>query len=75
MVINPPQRSKDDTDRFLDAREAVEDGVIELVEKVMEAGWSEREAVAAIANVAKHRLVALSENDFLEELFKNLSKR
>lgn len=72
MTIKPPPRPEGHPDRFLDAQEAIEAAVLELVEKAVAAGWGEREAIAAVISVAENRALALAENDEIDDLLKRL---
>lgn len=72
MTITPPPRPEGHQDRFLDAQEAIEAAVLELVEKAVAAGWREHEAIAAVIAVAENRALALAENDEIDALLKRL---
>lgn len=74
MTINPPPRSPDHPDRFLDAQEAVEDAVSRIVEDAVAAGWGEAEAIAAVVTVAENKMLAITEDAYLDGLLKRLRK-
>lgn len=73
MTIPAPPRPEDHPDRFLDAQEAIEASLLELVDKGVAAGWGEREIIAAIVAAAENRMLALGENDELDDLLKRLN--
>lgn len=72
MTITPPPRPTDHLDRFLDAQEAVNDALSQLVDDAVAQGWRETEILAAIVAVAESRMIGLSENSFMEDLLKRL---
>jgi len=67
MTIPAPPRPEDHPDRFLDAQEAIETSLLELVDKGIAAGWGEREIIAAIVAVAENRMLSLAD-DLLKRL-------
>lgn len=73
MTIPAPPRPEDHPDRFLDAQEAIEAAVLEVIEKAVAAGWGERETLAAVISVAENRALALGANDELDDLLKRLN--
>lgn len=73
MTIPAPPRPEDDPDRFLDAQNAIEASLLELVDKGVSAGWGEREIIAAIIAVADNRILSLAANDELDGLLKRLN--
>ena len=73
MTIPIPTRPEGHPDRFLDAQEAIETSLLELVDKGVAAGWGEREIIAAIVSVAENRILALAENDELDDLLRRLN--
>lgn len=73
MTIPNPPRPEDHPDRFIDAQEALEASVLELVEKAVEAGWGEKEAIAAIIAVAENRMLAIGKNDELDAILRRLN--
>lgn len=62
MTINPPPRPIDHPDRDLDAQEAIEPLVLEIVDRAVAAGWNEVEMIAAIVAVAENRMLAIKAN-------------
>jgi hypothetical protein len=75
MTITPPPRPADHPDRLLDAQEAVEDDVLDVVDKAVEAGWGEVEALAAVVAVAENRMLAICENERVNRQIEELRKR
>lgn len=75
MTITPPPRPADHPDRFLDAQEAIEVDVLDLVDKAVEAGWGEVEALAAMVAVAENRMLAICENERVNRQIEELRKR
>ena len=73
MSISSPPRPPGHPDRFLDAQEALEDSVLDLVEMAVAAGWREKEAVAAIVSIAEHRMLAIGKNEELDDLLRRLN--
>lgn len=73
MKIRPPPRPADHPDRFLDAQEAIEASVLDLVDKAVSAGWGEPETNAAMIAVAENRILAIGANDELDDLLKRLN--
>lgn len=73
MTTTLPPRPEGQPDRFLDAQEAVEAAVLELIENAVAAGWAEREVIAAIIAVAENRMLAVAENEELDELLRRLN--
>lgn len=72
MTINSPPRPTDHLDRFLDAQEAIDDALSQLVDEAIAAGWRETEILAAIVAVAENKMIGQSENSFMEDLLKRL---
>lgn len=75
MSITPPPRPADHPDRFLDAQEAIEAAVLQIVDEAVEAGWGEVEALAAVVALAENRMLALCENERVNRLIDELRKR
>jgi len=75
MNINPPPRPIDHPDRFLDAQEAIEAAVLQVVDDAVAAGWGETEAIAAIVSIAENRMCGLGENAKLEQLLIDLMSK
>lgn len=75
MTIAPPPRSADHPDRFLDAQEAIEADVLQLVEDAVGTGWGEVEALAAVVAVAENRMLAICENERVNRQIEELRKR
>jgi len=75
MTITTPPRPADHPDRFVDAQEAVEDDVLNVVDKAVEAGWGEFEALAAVVAVAENRMLAIWENERVNRQIEELRKR
>lgn len=75
MTINRPPRPPKHPDRFLDAQEAVEADVLQLVDNAVSIGWGEIEALAAIVAVAENRMLALGENERVNRQIDELRKR
>lgn len=75
MTIKPPPRPSDHPDRFLDAQEAIEGDVLNVVDKAVGAGWGEVEALAAMVAVAENRMLALCENERVNRQIEELRKR
>ncbi|MEJ1928834.1 hypothetical protein WDZ92_00985 [Nostoc sp. NIES-2111] len=75
MTITPPPRPADHPDRFLDAQEAIEGNVLDVVAKAVEAGWGEVEALAAVVAVAENRMLAICENERVNRQIEELRKR
>ncbi len=75
MTIAPPPRPVDHPDRFLDAQEAIEGDVLDVVDKAVEAGWGEVEALAAVVAVAENRMLAICENERVNREIEELRKR
>mgnify|MGYP000066441080 CR=1 FL=1 len=75
MTMKPPPRHKDHPRRFLDAQQAVEQAVLRIVEDAVAAGWGPAEITAAIVTVAENKLLALSEDAYLEDLAKRFKNR
>lgn len=73
MDIPSPPRGSEHPDRFLDAQEAIEAAVLEIVERAVAVGWSEREVIAAVVAVAENRMLALAENDEIDDLLRRLN--
>ena len=47
--------------------------MLELTEKAVAAGWAEREVIAAVIAVAETRMLALAENEEIDELLRRLN--
>ncbi|MGL4197805.1 MAG: hypothetical protein ACRCSX_08600 [Allorhizobium sp.] len=75
MNITPPPRPADHPDRFLDAQEAIEPALLQVVEDAVAAGWGEVEAVAAVVTVAENRMLAIGENEAVIRQIEELRKR
>lgn len=75
MTITPPPRPADHPDRFLDAQEAIEPALLQVVEDAVAAGWGEVEAVAAVVTVAENRMLAIGENEAVTRQIEELRKR
>ncbi len=75
MTITPPPRNSDHPDRFLDAQEAVEADVLQLVDDAAAMGWGEMESLAAVVAVAENRMLAIGENDSVNSQIEQLRKR
>lgn len=75
MTITPPPRPSDHPDRFLDAQEAIEPALLQVVEDAVAAGWGEVEAVAAVVTVAENRMLAIGENEAVTRQIEELRKR
>lgn len=75
MAITPPPRPADHPDRFLDAQEAIESAVLDVIEQAVSAGWGEVEAVAAIVAIAENRMLAIGENELVNRRIEDLRKR
>ncbi|KQW30734.1 hypothetical protein ASC71_00065 [Rhizobium sp. Root1240] len=60
---------------MLDAQEALEGAVLDLVERAVAAGWGEVEAVAAIVAVAENRMLAIGENEETDRLIARFRDR
>jgi len=75
MTITPPRRAADHPDRFLDAQEAIEGDVLDLVDQAVKAGWGEVEALAAMVTVAENRMLALCENERVNRQIEELRRR
>lgn len=75
MTITPPPRPAEHPDRFLDAQEAIEGAVLDVVEHAVASGWSEIEAVAAIVAIAENRMLAIGENETVNSQIEDLRKR
>lgn len=75
MTITPPPRPAEHPDRFLDAQEAIEGDVLDVVDKAVEAGWGEVEALAAMVAVAENRMLAICENKRVSRQIEELRKR
>ena len=73
MPVSQPPRPEGHPDRFLDAQEAIEAAVLKLVEEAVAAGWGEREAIAAVVAVAENRMLAVAENDEIDDLLRKLN--
>lgn len=63
MPITPPPRPPEHPDRFLDAQEALEAAVLQIIENAVAAGWGEIEALEAAISIAENRMLAIGEND------------
>lgn len=63
MPITPPPRPPEHPDRFLDAQEAMEAAVLQIIENAVAAGWGEIEALEAAVSIAENRILAIGEND------------
>lgn len=75
MSITPPPRPTDHPDRFLDAQEAIEAEVLQVVDAAVAAGWAEVEAVAAIVAIAENRMLAIGENEKLTKLLAEIRQK
>jgi hypothetical protein len=75
MTITPPPRPAAHPDRFLDAQEAIESAVLDVVDQAVSAGWGEVEAVAAIVAIAENRMLAIGENELLNRQIEDLRTR
>lgn len=75
MTITPPPRLAEHPDRFLDAQEAIETDVLQLVEDAVTLGWGEVEALAAVVAVAENRMLAICENERVNRQIEELRKR
>lgn len=75
MRIKPPSRSADHPDRFLDVQEAIEDAVLRVLEDAVAAGWGQAESIAAIVTVAENKMLAITEDAYLDDLLKRLRKQ
>lgn len=75
MTITPPPRPSEHPDRFLDAQEAVEADLLQLVDDAAAVGWGEIESLAAVVAVAENRMLALCENERVNRQIEELRKR
>lgn len=75
MTIAPPPRPTDHPDRFLDAQEAIEADVLQLVDDAVGTGWGEVEALAAVVAVAENRMLAICENERVNRQIEDLRTR
>lgn len=75
MTITPPPRPADHPDRFLDAQEAIEGDVLDVVDKAVGSGWGEVEVLAAMVAVAENRMLAICENERVNRQIEELRKR
>lgn len=63
MAIRGPRSAERDEDRFLLCEQELEAAFQELIWKAIQAGWDEGEACVAVASLADHHILALTEND------------
>jgi hypothetical protein len=73
--IPSPNVPKSDENRHLFCQMAVEPSLQDVVEDAMLAGWSEREILSAIIEIADNLMLASACNDDLKELLAVLKKR
>lgn len=66
--ITRPFVSDDDPDRHLRCQDALQAAFRNLVGTATEAGWSEREILLAIAELADNHLLSLDANDKTDAL-------
>ena len=74
MTIPTPPRPEGHPDRFLDAQEAIEASLLDMVDQAIAAGWGEREAIAAVVAVAENRILGLAENDETNDQLRRISR-
>lgn len=60
--IPPPQQPNADPDFTLECERAIDDGVSELVDKTVTAGWPPKAAFTAIKRVTERQALAYQEN-------------
>lgn len=75
MTIVPPPRPADPPDRLLDAQEAIEADVLQIIDDAVGMGWGEVEALAAVVVVAENRMVAICENERVNRQIEELRRR
>jgi hypothetical protein len=74
--ISSPFVRDDDPDRHTRCQDALQSAFLDLIAKAVAAGWSEREAVAAVADLADHHMLSNVENantDALISLLKRMT--
>lgn len=57
-------------DRHLDCQEALEDGILALLDQAEAAGWTRAEAIAAITDVADNTMLGDLEREKMERRLK-----
>lgn len=72
--ISGPYVSHDDPDRPIRCQDALNAAVQELVGKATAAGWTDRETLAAIIEIADNCLLSLATNDDAEILISLLKR-
>jgi hypothetical protein len=63
-----PVLDKDNPDRHLTCQEALSTAFQNLLDAALAAGWSEREAIAAVADLADNQMLALSARNETNQL-------
>jgi hypothetical protein len=74
--ISRPFVTDDDPDRHIRCQDALQFAFRDLITAAIAAGWHEREAIAAIGELADNRMAALAANDetaILLDLLKKMS--
>ncbi|MGG6898053.1 hypothetical protein [Rhizobium sp. BR 315] len=74
--IARPFVTADDPDRHIRCQDTLQTAFQELVSAAISAGWSEREVLLALADLADHQLLALEANnntDLLIVLLKRIA--
>ena len=73
--MKPPRFSKGDPNRNLELEENLEPMLNVMVTVAVSAGYSEAEALTAIASLVDHRHLANTENFVMEAFIKGEAKR
>jgi L-alanine-DL-glutamate epimerase-like enolase superfamily enzyme len=75
MTITPPPSPIDHPDRFLDAQEAIEAAVLQLIDEARSVGWGEFETIAAVIAVSENRMLSICENERVNRQIEELRRR
>lgn len=72
--VPSPFVSKDDPDRHIRCQDALQFIFRDMIDQAVAAGWSEREAIAAIGELAHNHTLMLEATDAAASLFEVLRK-
>ncbi|WP_438752086.1 hypothetical protein [Pararhizobium sp. O133] len=65
--ITAPRITFDHADRFLSCQEAIDAAACDMIAAAVRAGWTEQEAIAALAEVADNRMLGCLANHETED--------
>lgn len=66
-MLKRPRHEGDYADHGLDCQEALEENILELVDRAVACGWSRSEVLVAVGELADNLMLASLENERLED--------